>query len=391
MIKEPASLEAYIAKLNGLAFWSEFSFENNKFTPAAGQQLELADSLVWFGRFVIALQLKERTIDSGDPVAEKTWFENKVLKKGTKQIRDTLHYLSENNKIAVQNQRGHTFEISTSEIDSVLKIVVYLGSKSLPEECWQTRFHVSRTAGFIHIVAAHDYLGILDKLRVPEDIRRYFAYRENALLKAEGGENTFDEPDIMGAFVSDQDMPSANSRQALRGFLQDTDSYDLSGIIGNLHRQIQRSQDPYDYYKIMLEFARLPRSMWREIKSRFILSLNAVRDARFARPYLVAYPATDCAFMIAPLDPEMPSTGQESEELRLRGLQNLTDAAMYVTKMSKGIGLVMSKDGEYHQWDWAFIALPWERDEKMERRLSECSPFRTTSEKSLPSFLFISD
>ena len=220
MTDKPTALEEYIAKLNGLAFWSEFSFDNSKFAPAAGRQLELADSLVWFGRFLIALQLKERTIDSGDPTTEKTWFADKVIKKGTKQIRDTLRYLNENDKIAVTNQRNHTFEISKAQIDEVLKIVVYLGGRTLPDECCQTRFHVSRTAGFIHIVAAHDYLGILDKLRVPEDIRRYFAYREKVLLRLSELE-VFDEPDIVGAFISDQDMPNANSRQALRAFLQD--------------------------------------------------------------------------------------------------------------------------------------------------------------------------
>lgn len=382
------TLEQFVAKLNGLAFWSEFTFDNNKFSPVAGKELELADSVVWLGRFLIALQLKERADDSGDAAAEKKWFEEKVLKKGTRQIRDTLRYLDENEKIVVTNQRNHSFEIAKAQLDEVLKVVVFVGSKTLPEECWRTRHYVSRTAGFIHIVAAHDYLGILEKLRVPEDIRRYFAYREKALMDASQTGSVLDEPDILGAFISDEKSVSSNSREALRTFLQDAEQFDLSRIIGNLYDHIQRSQQPYDYYKIMLEFAALPRSMWRELKLRLTLALDAVRNAKFAQPYLVAYPATSCAFMIAPLDPELPAVGPEGEKLRIRGLQNLTDAAMYASKTAKGVGLLISKDGEYFQLDWALIELPWEYNAAMERHLADNNPFRNTGEKEIPSFLF---
>ena len=297
------TLEQYVAELNGMAFWSEFSFSNNKFSPQAGQELELADSIVWLGRFLIALQLKERTAESDDPEVERRWFDDKVIKKGTKQIRDTLRYLDENEKIGVTNQRSDCFEITKSQIDEILKIVVFLGGKSLPEECWQTRHHISRTAGFIHVVAAHDYFGILEKLRVPEDIRRYFEYRQRILLAGIAAQHAVTEADIVGGFISGQDRPDENSREALRWFLQDT-------------------------------------------------------------------------------------SGREGEELRVRGLQQLTGAAMYDAKMSKGVGLVISRDGEFFQLDWCFIELPWEQNADMERLLTENNPFRAAREKDLPSFLF---
>ena len=63
----------------------------------------------------------------------------------------------------------------SAPVTEITKIIVFLGGRALPEDCRQKRYHVSRTAGFIHVLAAHDYLGILEKLRVPEDIRRYFA------------------------------------------------------------------------------------------------------------------------------------------------------------------------------------------------------------------------
>src|SRR6202020_939232 len=99
------------------------------------------------------------------------------------------------------------------------------------------------------------------------------------------------------------------------------------------------------------QFARVPRSVWREAKLRFMKSLEAVQKKEFIRPFRLAFPATDCAFMIAALDPQIPATGPEGEKVRVTGLKNLTDAAMYDAKVSKGIGIVISKDGDYFQID----------------------------------------
>jgi hypothetical protein len=385
------TLEKYIAELNSLAFWSEFTFDQNKFSPASGTELELADCLVWFGRHAIALQLKERTDATEDQKIERAWFENKVIRKGTKQVRDTIRYLSENKKIKVTNRRNHTFEISINEIDNVTKVIVYLGGKHLPEDCWATRHYVSDIVGFIHVIAAHDYLGILEKLRVPEDIKRYFKYREQAILKLSAEGTDVAEPDIMGAFLSEEPIPTADSHFALAKFLQDFEQFDLSWLLGNLHKHIQTSTEPNGYYKIMQEFAVIPRSMWREIKLRVQKSLEAVQARQFCQPYRVADPTTLCTFMICPLDPDIPSSGPESEVIRIRGLRQLTDGAMYDMKMSKGIGLVISKDGEYFQLDWVFIDLPWKFDAAMEKQLEKNNPFRPVTERNLASFLFLSD
>ena len=150
-------------------------------------------------------------------------------------------------------------------------------------------------------MAAHDYLGILEKLRVPEDIRRYFAYREKVTPKLRDAGVIVDERDIMGAFLGDEDCPTPTSRDIMRRFVQDLEDFDLSRLIGNLHDHIQRSELPYDYYHIMLEFARVPRSVWREVKVRFMKSLEAVQKEQLTRPFRLSFPATDCTFMIAPL------------------------------------------------------------------------------------------
>src|SRR3546814_18253518 len=96
--------------------------------------------------------------------------------------------MDEHPEIRIVNERGHAFDIRRQELTDIIKIVTYLPGDALPEECWHSRHYISRTAGFIHVIAAHDYLGVLEKLRVPEDIRRYFAYRERSEERRVGKE-----------------------------------------------------------------------------------------------------------------------------------------------------------------------------------------------------------
>lgn len=383
------TLEEYIAQLHGLAFWKEFTFAQNKFAPRPGIELELADNLVWLGEYAFVLQLKQRGDETEDPEAERSWFRNKVLNKATRQVRDTLRFLNEHPQIRVTNERGHAFDIRGAELAEITKIIIFLGGRALPEDCWQTRYHVSRTAGFIHVLAAHDYLGVLEKLRTPEDIRRYFVYREQVVQKLCDANVIIDEFDIMGAFLGGEELPTPTSREVLRRFLQDVEAFDLSKLIGNLRDHIPRSEQPYDYYRIMLEFACVPRSVWREVKLRFVKSLEAVKKKQFTQPFRLTSPATDCAFMIAPLDPQLPATGPEGETTRLAGLRNLTYAAMYETKVSKGVGILISKDGQYFQIDWCLLNVPWEPDAEMDAALAKNNPFREAKEKIIDSFLFV--
>src|SRR3546814_20273541 len=92
--------------------------------------------------------------------------------------------------------------------------------------------------------------------------------------------------------------------------------------------------------------------------------------------------------MITPFHPDILATGPDGEKARTKSLKNLTYAAMYDAKVGKGLGIQISKDGEYFQIDWSLIELPWEPNPEMEARLAQVNPFRPASEKRLDSFLF---
>jgi hypothetical protein len=85
-----------LAALNESHFFSEFTYSRNTFRPTPEQEVELADSLIWLGDLLIAFQLKERAPIAGVTAeSEKRWFDRKVLREATRQVRDTIRYLTD--------------------------------------------------------------------------------------------------------------------------------------------------------------------------------------------------------------------------------------------------------------------------------------------------------
>lgn len=245
------TLEEFTARLNATTFWREFTFAKTQFFPHPRQQAELADGIVKIGSLALVFQLKERAEETSDPDVERQWFRRKVLRKAIDQIKASLRYLSENEEIRLTNEQGHEIAVRGADLDDIEKIVVFLPGRALPEDCWETKFHVSTTAGFIHIVAAYDYLGIVDKLRVPDDVRLYLKYRESVLPRLRDARIVVDEPDIMVAFLSEKNLPEPGSIQKLRAFVQDLEAFDLSNIMRSLQNHIVNSGNNRDYYRIM--------------------------------------------------------------------------------------------------------------------------------------------
>lgn len=91
--------------------------------------------------------------------------------------------------------------------------------------------------------------------------------------------------------------------------------------------------------------------------------------------------------MIATLIPEVDATGPTGEEIRVKGLLNFTYGAMYDAKSSKGVGILISKVGEYVQIDWSLLNETWKPNPEMDAMLANNNPFREAKEKMIDSFL----
>jgi hypothetical protein len=54
------AFEEDIASLNEYFFYKEFTYSNATFRPNPGQEVELADTMLWIGDKAVVYQLKER-------------------------------------------------------------------------------------------------------------------------------------------------------------------------------------------------------------------------------------------------------------------------------------------------------------------------------------------
>jgi hypothetical protein len=147
------TFENEVGHLNSDYFFREFTFSSNTFKPNPSAELELADKVVWRGNILILFQVKERKAPSDTtPNRERRWFEDQILTKATRQIRDTKSYLERFSPIEVRNNRGHVFDIANARTMRPHKVVVYNPHPLLPTECAFKKFHRSKTAGVIHLI-----------------------------------------------------------------------------------------------------------------------------------------------------------------------------------------------------------------------------------------------
>jgi hypothetical protein len=378
------TLEDLISSENGVTFWKEFVFSNLKFKVPAGE-VELADNLVWFGDFAIVMQMKERETPTEDPEKERKWFKQKVLRDAKDQIKDSLGYLRQQGAIEVGNARGHSIEVRHDELRDIKSVILYKAGPALPPDSRSVQFYESANAGFIHIFAETDYRRVLTTLVAPEEVRCYLSYREASLRKLKASGTRVAEGDVLGAYAFDEALPAPSSHRRLTNLVAQDEPKAFSWVMGNLADRIENPTGDASYSKIMVEFAKLPRSIWRAAKERLDLAIKHAKDDGFDRPYHFYFPETQCAFMITAIHPEAKAAGGAH---RSAYLGTLTAAAKYLHKAPRAVGIQVSSAGNGDiMIDWCLMDDPWVQTTEMDKWLEE-SPFRPAREKKIDGFLF---
>lgn len=372
-----------LAALNEWHFFREFTYSQTTFQPAPGQEVELADSLIWLGNALFAFQLKERMAEPGATAdTEKRWFERKVLKQATKQMRDTVKYLQANNAIAVRNHRGHNFSLSFDSIRELHMLVVYLPDPALPADYLKVKFHRSRTAGLIHILPAHDYLGIVRTLLTPAEVTDYLNFRAELIDRWGDEVNEVPESALVGHYLGgDVEQPPAPAFAEQLARLHGTgEDWDMSGVIAMFPDRITTGAEPTDYYQVVRELALLRRGELREFKKRFTLSLEKARADELVLPYRMAIPRTGCGFVFVPVTKEFVTH-------RRVGLTNLTLAQKHDMKLAKCLGVSIADDENgWFTAEWCFVEFPWEENLEMDELLRTNSLFREVRITDLPRY-----
>ena len=362
-----------LSELSAHFFFREFSFSKNTFRPTPNNEVELADHILWIDDAIVVFQVKERQVEGETtPERETRWFERKVVSLATKQIRDTLTYLEANEQIQVKNHRGHRRSIEASRLSAIHKVVCYLPNDVLPAERRSSKFHNSRMAGTVHLIAGNDYLGIVRTLLTPAEFSEYIGFREELIQRWGQGVNDAPEIALVGQYLSgNADTPPTLAFADYVRTLEDRiDEWDMSGVIRHFPERVTTNNEPTDYYPIVSEIAKLKRNELREFKKRFKMSMEKSRSGEFVQPYRIACPRTSCAFLFIPIETELI-------EYRREGLMNLTYACKYDLKVPKCIGLSFApEENGWYSVEWCYMDFPWAFDAEIEERLKENNPFR---------------
>lgn len=373
MASTTETIESFVStRLNPILFFDEFVFSSTRFTPPQSTEVEFADAVVMLGDVLLVFQIKERSgKDAGDIETERRWFGSKVLRRATKQIRDTLRHLESGTEIRVPNRRGHMFDLAANKYRRIIKVIMYSPVATLPSDCRQIRCHVSDTAGFIHVISERDYYHVARLLRVPEEVVRYFEHRERVLTDFSDQCSSLTEAHIAGDFIEPSASgPTALSAKLLQRVVDDSIAWDLAPLLSNIRNHLSDPNVSNEYYGIVLEFARLPRSGWRIAKERILRCIDIVNRDGAALPYRFSHPDSDCGFVFIPAMSEFVR-GPDWPAVRLGILRNVMSAHKYDGKHSKCVGVMIAKDGDYFDIFWALIESEWQSDPEMDEIIKQ--------------------
>jgi hypothetical protein len=362
-MSSPINLERRIAAIARTIFLPEFSFASNKFKVEKVGQFELADHVVWVDDLLIAIQMKER--EAGLP--EANWFDEKVLKKGTRQVRDTLKFLGEYKSILIENQRGHRFNLEPAKLKRKFMVVVYDEPVSVIYRA-RPNHYVSKTAGLIHVLRSTDLLDVCRTLITLSEIASYLEFRAtivraNILLS---------ERAILGQFLrgARDELPDERNAEDLSRFRRNRPRFDIRWFFKELPEVIHtyHNGDNRAYYSILKEYVLLDRFELEQARIRIGMVNDSLKKSSNLPPVIMATQRGTCFVWIA--------TPEDYDPQRFYLLQNMIYLAKYKTKMDRCVGIAhtLRRDGNI-ELDMGYLEAPWTHDPLAEEHLADYNPF----------------
>lgn len=365
--------ETQISKLNSSFFFREFTFSSNRFRfNNKGEELELADNVVWIDDLLLITQIKERNKSAGENI--ERWFKNKVLRKAVKQIKNTIKYFDTYKDISITNEKGHILNVGKARTANPIKLIIYSPGDSFPDSLRFLKFYKSRDVGYIHLFHIEDYLWICKYLITPFEIKEYLDFRKLLFQNHEKIIDILPEQYVLGHYIQTLDTTHINLEyiENLKNLVHDEEEFDISFIIENFNDRIRINPEGVDYYVVIKELAKLNRSELREFKKRYILSIEKSKEQKFILPYRITSLNTACGFVFIPIEFSRKDKWQIA-------LNNYTEAHKYEQKLDKCIGMIVYHNPEEMFFDinWCYLEFEWERDLKYEKILIDNFPFRT--------------
>lgn len=154
-------------------FLQRFVYSDIKTKSDFDTEKELCDCLLEFKNAYIVIQIKEKDKKSSNSFHD--WFENKVLNKAKKQIKDSIKQMENpNNKFYSKGK-----EISIDKTKKINYIIVFDAEKIDDD---YKKYYISQTGVEINIFSLNDFERMLDNLIVPTDIFDFLSFRKSFYL-----------------------------------------------------------------------------------------------------------------------------------------------------------------------------------------------------------------
>lgn len=390
------SFETVFTRSTAGFFLREFCFSNTEFSPPNRSEIELADFVIQLDDLLMIFQVKTRERASTDPDRERAWFEDKVIGKATRQVRDTVMYLRDYTP-EILNDRGRRVALPSGvDTATIIKIVVFNGGSDLPLDCARRRFHESRTVGFIHMIAAADWRDIMHTFVTPREIADYLRMRERVSHAHAAQVRAVSEKALIGQFIAQEETtpPTSAFEGVVDRLVDDRASFDILRFLNLFGDRIISDVPPgtttpadlrgadVDYYPIIRELAKLPRTDVAAFRERFELAwLRA--GQYFDPPFMRMVASTGVGFVFSPVPEGLEAKAQN-------GLANFVAAHMYEQRITRCIGAALVNEGTSRFIWWMMVDRAWKHDPEIELLLLE-HPLSKVRESIVPRYRLVED
>lgn len=369
--------ENIVSQINSNVFFKEFTFAKNDFTDLdSKQKLEFSDNVIWLDDIFFIFEIKER--DSKENSDDSSWFENKVLKKAVKQIKNTHEYLAKYPNIPIVNEKGHKKNILEANFSKMQSVIIYSPTDNFKEDQRFFKFYRSRKVGLIHLFHSEDYYWICKYLITPAEVEEYLIFRKELFEEHPHHLNVLPEQYVLAHFFETLDT-SEIKPECINNFKRVTtnsENFNISYLIENFNKNIMRLKEQTEYYPIIAEIAKLNRAELTEFKKRFVRTIEECKEDEIITPYRMYVPRTDCGFVFVPLN-------KRTSKHWKTALKNFTFAQKYDQQAYRCIGVVIFESEIDLDMYWTFHEQKWEYNTEMEKLLSKNYPFRQAKIKRI--------
>lgn len=367
--------EEICAQIAASCFFKELTFDKNEFTAESAQSYELADLVLWLDTHLVIIQCKEREAEADESAkAIEAWFRKKVIKKASRQTRDTLRFLNDHRDAEVRNMRGDRFAIRELAAPNAINIIAY--QVTGPKASFDTKFYESRGAGSIHLLSLSDFQEIFSLLVTPCEIVEYLGFRQK-YLRASPDKRPVAEKWIIGRWLLSPDIPnhewddgSYDCEGAVGGLRDQLSEFDMRSIVSQIREHIyDRPAGDQAYYRIILEIGWLSRSELRAFKERFGLCLDVALKRKYKRPWRFINVKRDCGFVFVVVPQEHAANRQDF-------LWFMVAATAQEQGLSKVLGISFWKEDGGVLIDWCLQDISLPHNPHIQECLEKRNPFR---------------